>query len=85
MPKTKIGIDQTGKPAPLWYRRFKTAMLLCFLPTFIGFVQTAAMSTDARNWCMIVAAAIPGVLQGIGLILGNGQIYSPSNQVIDKK
>jgi hypothetical protein len=85
MTETKIGFDQIGKPAPLWYRRLTNAVILSFIPAYVGIVQAVPMSDAKRNIHMCVAAAIPFVLKGIGQIIGNGQVYTPSNEKIDEQ
>lgn len=85
MAETKIGLDQINSPAPLPFRRLTNAMILCFLPMATGLVQGLTMSKDARNIWMLVIAAVPFLLKGIGMILGNGQVYSPSNETMDKR
>lgn len=83
--KTKWGLDQMSRPAPLWYRRLTNAMIVCFIPAFVAAVQTIPMSADAKNICMCIATGIPFIMKGIGMVMGNGQFYSPSNETIDKQ
>lgn len=85
MPETKWGLSQSGKPAPLWMRRLTNAMILSFLPGYVTVVQAIPMSDAKRNICMCIAAAIPFVLKGFQQIMGNGQVYSPSNEKIDQQ
>lgn len=85
MPETKVGLSQLDKPAPLWYRRLTNAMITCFLPGYVTVVQVVPMSDVARNIWMCIGAAIPFLLKGVGMLLGNGQVYTPSNAVIDQK
>lgn len=85
MPKTKIGFNQVDKPAPLWFRRLSNAIVLCFIPMVTGIIQSIDMTDETRNYYMIGLVALPFFMKGLGIILGNGQIYSPSNQVIDNK
>lgn len=84
MPETKVGLSQFSRPSPLWYRRLTNAIILCFLPMYTGIVQGVSMDVDVRNINMIIIASIPFLLKGIGMILGNGQDYTPSNETIDK-
>ncbi len=85
MPETKFGLGQVEKPAPLWYRRLTNAMILSFIPAYVGIVQGLPMSADKRNILMVAATAVPFVLKGIGMLLGNGQEYRPSNEKIDQQ
>ncbi len=85
MPETKIGVDQMGKPAPLGYRRFSGAMIIFIIPGAAALVSGWGLSDKIQNRWLLVLAFIPALIKGIGAFLGNGQIYSPSNQVIDKQ
>jgi len=85
MPETKWGIEQISRPAPLWYRRLTNACILCFIPMYVGIIQIAPMSDAKRNIYMGIATAIPFLLKGIGMVMGNGQYYVPSNETIDKQ
>ena len=85
MPETKVGLSQVDKPAPLWYRRLVNATILCFIPMVTGIVQGVPMKTDTRNIWMVGIISIPFLLKGIGMVLGDGQVYTPSNETIDKQ
>jgi hypothetical protein len=85
MSETKMGVDQWNKPAPLWYRKLTNAIILCFLPVYIGFINIIPMSDYKRSLLSQVAVAIPFVLKGFGMILGNGQYYVPSNKTIEEQ
>lgn len=83
MAETKFGLNQVEKPAPLWYRRLTNATILSFIPAYVGIVQAVPMSDSKRNILMCVAAAVPFVLKGVGMLMGNGQVYQPSNEKTD--
>lgn len=85
MPDTKIGLNQVDKPAPLWYRRLSNAMIIFVIPGAVGLLQGWGLSDKVLNHWMLVLAFLPAAIKGLGVILGNGQIYSPSNQVIDQQ
>lgn len=85
MPEVKFGLNQTEKPAPLFWRRLTNAVILSFVPAYVGMVQALPMTDDKRNIFMCVGTAIPFVMKGIGMLLGNGQEYAPSNQKIDEQ
>lgn len=84
MADTKFGLDQMDKPAPLWYRRFSNGMIMFIIPGGVGVVQGLTMSAASRNVLMLVLAFLPALLKGIGVMMGNGQYYTPSNETIDK-
>lgn len=79
MADTKIGIDQVNKPAPLWFRRMTNAVILMFIPGYVSVIQALPMSDAKRNIAMCVATAVPFLLKGIGMILGNGE-YVKTNK-----
>jgi hypothetical protein len=85
MPETKIGLNQADKPAPLWYRRVSNALIIFVIPGAVALVQGWGLAEKVLNHWMLVLAFAPAVIKGLGIVLGNGQIYSPSNQVIDQQ
>lgn len=82
---TKWGINQMSNPAPLWYRRFTNAMIACFVPVYTGFIDFVRMDDYTRSICLHIGVVIPVIMKGIGMVMGNGQIYFPSNEAIDKE
>lgn len=78
---TKVDWKNVDHPAPKWYRRFVNAYILMFTPMLTGLVQTLTMSAYARNLWMNVLVAMPFLLKGIGMVLGNGEVYADISQV----
>ena len=85
MADVKIGFSQMDKPAPLAYRRWVNATILFFIPMLTGIIQGVDMQPGTRNNFMLMIVAIPFLLKGIGMILGNGQVYSPTDEQVDNK
>lgn len=83
MADTKLGFSQLDKPAPLYYRRFINAYTIVIAPSIVGLVTAwgAAPLTIARTGAVVIFSI--ALVKGLGMVLGNGQIYSPSNQVVD--
>lgn len=79
--ETKVGLDQVNKPAPLWYRRLTNAIVMAFMPAFVGIVQGVPMHDNQRNVLMVIAAAIPFLFKGVGMILGNGEYEKEMRKV----
>lgn len=80
-----MGLSQVDKPAPLWYRRFTNAYIIVFMPGLAS-LFTGWGFTDATTKKILLVIVFSGVaVKSIGIVLGNGQIYSPSNQVIDQQ
>jgi len=83
MAQTKIGFSQTERPAPLWYRKLSNALIIFLIPGAVGLVQGWGMTDKLANrWLMILGFA-PALIKGLGMILGNGQVYTPSNEQMD--
>jgi hypothetical protein len=78
--ETNVGLSQVNKPAPLWYRRLTNAIILSFVPAYVGIVQGVPMPDDKRNVLMVIGAAIPFLFKGVGMILGNGEYIQPSKE-----
>jgi len=85
MPDTKIGLNQIDKPAPLWYRRFTNAYILVIMPGVASLFTGWGFSNAITKKILLVVVFSGVLVKGIGIVLGNGQIYSPSNQVIDQQ
>lgn len=83
MADTKIGFNQSDKPSPLWYRRLSNALIIFVIPGAVALVQGWGLAAHVLNHWMLILAFAPAVIKGAGIVLGNGQIYSPSNQVVD--
>lgn len=73
------------KPAPLAYRRFVNAYTVVLLPALTGAVSAWGLPDNTVKKVLIVLTLTVPVVKGLGMILGNGQIFSPSNQVIDSQ
>jgi len=85
MADVKIGISQTSKPAPLGYRRFTNAYTVVFIPSFTSLIMSLPFTAEQDKYIFAGLAFSVALVKGIGMILGNGQIYSPSNQTMDSK
>lgn len=83
MADVKIGPAQLSKPAPLNYRRFMNAYIIVIMPALTAFIATwgFAAETQAKLGTLMVLSG--AFVKGMGMLLGNGQIYSPSNAVVD--
>jgi hypothetical protein len=85
MSQTKIGFDQLGKPAPLGYRRFTNAYIVCICPALTGLFAGWGFSDAAEKKIGLVLVFSMAVVKGVGMVLGNGQVYSPSDDAVDSK
>lgn len=85
MAITKIGPGQFDTPAPLGYRRFMNAMIIFILPGLTAFINGWGLPDKIANHWMLILAFVPALIKGIGVFLGNGQEYTPTNKVIDEQ
>lgn len=84
MPQTKIGPGQFDTPAPLGYRRFSNAMIIFILPGLTAFINGWGMTDKITNRWLLFLAFVPALIKGIGVFLGNGQEFTPSNKAVDE-
>lgn len=84
MPETKIGLGQAEKPPPLWYRRMSNALIIFVIPSLSGLIQSLGLTDIVTNRWLSILTFTPALIKGIGIMLGNGQVYSPSNETIDR-
>lgn len=85
MADTKIGLNQVDKPAPLWYRRLSNALIVLIIPGATTLISAWGLSDKTLAHALLLLSYAPAVVKGVGMILGNGQIYSPSNQIVDQQ
>lgn len=85
MAEIKIGTGQFDTPPPLGYRRFMNAMIIFILPGLTAFINGWGFPDKVANHWMLFLSFVPALIKGIGVLLGNGQEYSPSNKVIDQQ
>lgn len=83
MSDVKLGLNQTSKPAPLGYRKFMNAFIAAGAPAFTGFIMSIDLSEHTQKVSLAVVVLVTGLIKVAGMVLGNGQIYSPSNQVVE--
>lgn len=85
MPDVKIGMNQMNKPAPLGYRKFQNAMIIFLIPGAVGMIQGWGMADKTANRWLMILGFLPAVIKGVGILLGNGQEYVPTNQSIESQ
>lgn len=83
MADVKIGLNQTNKPAPLAWRKFMNAYIIAIMPAITVFIATFGFSVALQAKLGTLVILSGAVVKGLGMVLGNGQIYSPSNQVVE--
>lgn len=83
MAQTKIGWSQLDKPAPLYYRRFLNAYIVCMMPALAGLFSGWGFPDKVNSRLGLLLIFSAAIAKGIGMVLGNGQSYTPSDQVVD--
>ena len=82
---TQIGFSQTSKPAPLGYRRFVNAYAIAFVPAVTSLIMSLPLSANVDKYIFAGLGFLTAIIKGIGIVLGNGQSYVPSNEAVDSK
>lgn len=76
MGETKFNISQANKPAPLWYRRFTTAMVALVIPAASEFVSSLELSSKTENRVLHGFILLAAIIKGTGVFLGSDQSYT---------
>ena len=70
-----FGFDQTGSPAPLWWRRFERAYIIVFAPALASLASTL-IETDRKEVVFLsVLTFSSAIVKGIGIFYGTGEAY----------
>ena len=70
---TKFGIDQIGKPAPVWLSRLLNTLIIIVMPalaTFILAIPNEILSADAKNFLGALATFGLALLKGLQFLMG---------------
>jgi hypothetical protein len=69
----KIGFDQIGVPAPVFYQRLVTAMVVFIMPSLMATVQGMPGINDKwRSFIMLIIAFVASLFKAGEFILGDG-------------
>jgi hypothetical protein len=79
---TKFGAKQIGRPAPLWFRKFKKIWV-----NTENAVLALLLINHPPDWPVLTFIKIGSscLLENLETVLGNGQYYVPSNTTIEKQ
>lgn len=79
---TKIGKGQIGKPAPLWFRKFKKV----FVNTENSVLTLLAINHPPDSLLLLaIKVGSSWLIENLETILGNGQKYVPSDKTVEKQ
>lgn len=81
MAQTKIGWKQVNRPAPVWFRKGKKIFsnlenLAIGILLLMGYTQDSFI-------ILVIKLVTSSILENLETILGNGQYYVPSNEVVE--
>jgi len=81
----KVGLSQNNMPAPLNYRKFLNVFIITFSPAISSFVVGLPISYKTSTYILLSLTFVTAMLKGIGQLMGNGQVYAPTNEAVEKK
>lgn len=81
----RVGLSQTNTPTPLNYRKFMNVFVITFSPAISALIAGLPISYKVSMYLLLCLNFITAMLKGFGQLLGDGQIYYPSNETIEKK
>jgi hypothetical protein len=79
MPQTNININNSGKPAPRWFRKFKKVWTNTETAVIILLLATGYASESFLMLCIKTASS--WVLENLETILANGQEYKDAGDM----
>lgn len=72
---TKIGIDQTGSPAPKWWRRLERAIIIIIAPSVSAFITANITDEKLETRYLQLVLLVVALVKGVGMFLGTDQDY----------
>lgn len=72
---TKFGIDQTGSPPPLWWRRFERAFIIAVAPAVAGLLISLIEDERTETKAISIVTFVTAIVKGIGMFLGTEVSY----------
>lgn len=82
--EVKVGLSQTNMPAPLNYRKFLNAMIVVIIPALSTFIMGLKLEEYTKYIIAQSFILLMAILKGLGMLIGNGQQYVPSNEAVEK-
>lgn len=72
---TKFGIDQTGSPPPLWWRRLERALIIAVAPAVVALLISLIEDEKTEAKAISIVTFVTAIIKGIGMFLGNDHPY----------
>lgn len=72
---TRFGIDQTGSPPPLWWRRLERALIIGVAPAVTSLLMTFIEDEAMEVKAVAVVTFVTALVKATGMFLGNDNPY----------
>lgn len=81
-----VGVSQINVPTPVRYRIFSNIFIIVILPATTALLHGWGIKDQVLlNHIDQLSIFAGAIVKGIGIISGNGQVYSPSNSIALKE
>lgn len=72
---TKFGLDQTGSPPPLWWRRLERALIIAVAPAVTSLLMTFIEDENVEVKAIAIVTFVTALVKGVGMFLGTEVSY----------
>lgn len=73
-----ISVSNMDRPAPKWYRKFSTYMIVFIIPGVILLINGWGLPIIVVNHWLLILAFVSPAIKGFGIFFGNGQEFTES-------
>jgi hypothetical protein len=81
---TKFGIDQTGSPPPLWWRRFERAFIIALAPAIAALLMSLIEDEGIEVKAISIVTFITSLVKAVGMFLGTEVSYPDQKEQADE-
>ena len=80
MASTTVSLQNIGKPAPIWFRKWKKAIgILTVAGNLMVSQWTFSDPAQALKLQLWLTIGIGAILEALEVLLANGEVYAPAN------
>lgn len=72
---TRFGIDQTGSPPPLWWRRLERALIIAVAPAVAALLMSLIEDEKTEAKAVSIVTFFTAMIKGVGMFLGTDVSY----------
>jgi hypothetical protein len=72
---TKFGIDQTGSPPPLWWRRLERALIIAVAPAVAALLISLIEDEKTEAKAVSIVTFFTAIIKSVGMFLGTDVSY----------